>query len=697
MNLNQCNNCGGDYEYRHGRWVCRACGAYKPEEISNEEVTLLYTASQKLRLADFDEAEEAFDDIVRKYPQNPNGYWGRLMSRYGIKYEEDYDGRMIPTCYATSIKSILDDADYKNAIEYADADAREYFKRQAEYIERVRCEWVEKANRERPYDIFICYKDSDLAKGIERTEDSVAAQEIYIHLLEEGYRVFFSRESLRDKVGEKYEPYIFNALSTAKVLLVYGSSAEYIRSTWLKNEWHRYYKKVVAGEKHKDSLIVACEGFSPAKLPTILASRQCFDAKRKTFISDLDRCIKKIMQESPDYSATPPQKDTTVFSGLHEHKYKTKIVKATCIAKGYTVHRCDCGYEYKDAYTSLVDHDYKISEKVEPTCTTDGYESKVCQVCGESTKVTIRALNHQFTHWIEGRHPTCTEEGEAQRQCTRCGAIEARPIEATGHQFGLWISQPEGKQTSHCVHCGQTFQRERIAGRNIYGQSRPPYRNIYAQTNGAQSQTPPKTQADNVISFKEILNNHLLDWKYTYSSKGSPAQKFQQFVKLSFLFSFVLFLVAICMSSSDSIYVSHVGVTSLVWMAVNIILTIFAKIKIISEKSRYKRENLPYPRNQYSRTILKFVSTFLFAFCAFCLAFIPSTQSGVFVELLVAGIFATWGIITSLYAHCPRQYNKIQFAKNGRPVPRAMVWLLGFVLTWIYFITSVVIGSIIGS
>ena len=44
MNQNLCNNCGGEYEYRHGRWVCRSCGAYKPEEISNEEVTLLYTA-----------------------------------------------------------------------------------------------------------------------------------------------------------------------------------------------------------------------------------------------------------------------------------------------------------------------------------------------------------------------------------------------------------------------------------------------------------------------------------------------------------------------------------------------------------------------------------------------------------------------------------------------------------------------------
>ena len=106
MNQNICNICGDAYVYRGGRWVCPSCGAYKAEELSNEEVTLLYNAAQKLRFANFDEAEQAYTDIIEKYPQNPEGYWGRLLSKYGIKYEEDFDGRKIPTCYATSIESV---------------------------------------------------------------------------------------------------------------------------------------------------------------------------------------------------------------------------------------------------------------------------------------------------------------------------------------------------------------------------------------------------------------------------------------------------------------------------------------------------------------------------------------------------------------------------------------------------------------
>ena len=43
MNLNICNNCGGEFTYRGGKYICLACGSPKPEAITSEEVTLLYT------------------------------------------------------------------------------------------------------------------------------------------------------------------------------------------------------------------------------------------------------------------------------------------------------------------------------------------------------------------------------------------------------------------------------------------------------------------------------------------------------------------------------------------------------------------------------------------------------------------------------------------------------------------------------
>jgi hypothetical protein len=124
---NICYNCGGEFRELRDRMVCQSCGTYKPKEISSEEAALLYSAFQKLRLAEFYEAEQEFDDIICRYPGNAQAYWGRLLSRYGIKYEEDHDGKRIPTCYASSIESILESSDYVKAVEYADDDNREVF------------------------------------------------------------------------------------------------------------------------------------------------------------------------------------------------------------------------------------------------------------------------------------------------------------------------------------------------------------------------------------------------------------------------------------------------------------------------------------------------------------------------------------------------------------------------------------------
>ena len=445
MNPNICNNCGGDYEYRHGRWICRACGAYKPEELSNEEVTLLYTAFQKLRLAEFAEAEMEFDDILQKYPQNPNAYWGRLMSKYGIKYEQDFDGRMIPTCYATSIESLLSTQDYQKALQYADNENRAYYQSQAEYIERVRKEWLEKAKKEKPYDIFICYKDSDLANGIERTQDSIAAQDLYIHLTNKGYRVFYSHESLRDKVGEKYEPYIFNALSTAKVMIVYGSKPEYITSTWLKNEWTRYEKRLQKGEKKPNSLLVAYDGFSPNELPTALSSMQCMNAGDKSFYSNLDDTIERIL-----YGETVAEK--------YEKKKKSKapivisLLLLLFAIGGFLAWSFMGGSDEPDTPDTpdVCEHIILKSAEIPATCTEDGLtEGQYCALCNQ---VLVKQQTIPAAH-KPGEEASCT----TAQHCTVCNAELHAPL---GHTYESIVTAPtctEKGFTTYTCYCGDTY------------------------------------------------------------------------------------------------------------------------------------------------------------------------------------------------------------------------------------------------
>lgn len=305
MSKSICNVCGANLIYKDCRWVCQACGAYKEEEISNEEVTLLYNASQKLRLASFDDAEELYADIVRKYPKNSEAHWGLVLSRYGIKYEDDYDGRKLPTCYAATMESFLDDKEYLAALSCApDAKVKAYYAEQGKIIEKNRIEWYEKASKEPKYDVFLCFKDSDRENNIERTEDSIEVADLYNFLFDKGYRVFFSRVSLRDKTGDKYEPYIYNALNTASVMIVYGSKPEYFESTWMKNEWTRFLKRMREGSKVDGSLLVAYDGMNPAELPKVFSKLQCLDARKKTFYVDLEEQIKRVIDRTKHLNST---------------------------------------------------------------------------------------------------------------------------------------------------------------------------------------------------------------------------------------------------------------------------------------------------------------------------------------------------------------------------------------------------------
>ncbi|MBQ8424675.1 MAG: TIR domain-containing protein [Clostridia bacterium] len=433
MSKNICNICGANYDYFAGRWKCPACGAFKEEELSNEEITLLYNADQKLRLANFIDAELAFEDIIVRYPKNPAGYWGHLCSCYGIKEEVDFDGRKIPTCYATSIESVLDCKDYKMALSLADSYTKEYYRNQAEYMERVRKVWVEKASKEEPYDIFISYKDSDTANNIERTKDSYEAQNLYTHLIQKGYKVFFSRESLRDKVGEKYEPYIFNALQTSKVMIVYGSSADYINSTWVKNEWSRYLKKINSGEKESNSLIVAYDGFNINELPSILSSKQCLNASyaNRDFYPDLDKYINKIIKngskEKEPKVIIPEKIEIKKVDKNHKHNFKKlKIISPTCSQVGYTEYACECGEIKKTDFTPRrTTHEFSDWEIIkESSCVKNGIKKRECIVCGYIEEEIIKSIGHTFSDW----QVNISDKSKEERICTTCGFMESQSI-----------------------------------------------------------------------------------------------------------------------------------------------------------------------------------------------------------------------------------------------------------------------------
>lgn len=198
----------------------------------------------------------------------------------------------MPTCHRVQVASILADADYLAAVENApDEESRRIYQEEAARIAEIQKGILANSANKKPYDVFICYKETD--ENGQRTRDSQWAQDVYYGLTEQGLKVFFSRITLADKLGQQYEPYIFAALNSAKVMVVIGSRPEYFNAVWVKNEWSRYLS--LMKHDHKRLLIPCYRDMDPYDLPEELSMLQSQDMSKIGFMQDLLRGIQKVM------------------------------------------------------------------------------------------------------------------------------------------------------------------------------------------------------------------------------------------------------------------------------------------------------------------------------------------------------------------------------------------------------------------
>ena len=233
MAIIKCKMCGGSMEVTEDLSVCECeyCGTRQtvPRADDEKKMKLFERAGKLLRACEFDKAAGVYESIVADFSDEAEAYWCMILCKYGIEFVDDpATGKKVPTCHRSSFDSVEDDPNFELACENADPIARRVYREEAKQIEGLRRRILEVSGNERPYDVFISYKETD-EEG-DRTPDSVIAQDIYRELTKEGFRVFFSRISLEGKLGVEYEPYIFAALNSAKVLLAVGTDYDHFDS-----------------------------------------------------------------------------------------------------------------------------------------------------------------------------------------------------------------------------------------------------------------------------------------------------------------------------------------------------------------------------------------------------------------------------------------------------------------------------------
>ena len=296
MAVFKCKMCGGALEINNNETVvtCGYCGTQQTlPKIDDEKKLALFNRANNLRLkSEFDKSAGIYESIIAEFPEEAEAYWGLVLCKYGIEYVDDKDGSKIPTCHRTLPTSIMKDEDFQQACENADISAKNVYREEAKAIDGIQKKILEIASTEEPYDIFICYKETDDVTGA-RTEDSSIAQDIYTALTEMGYKVFYARNSLRKVAGAEYEPYIYAALSSAKVMLAIGTKYEYYDAVWVKNEWSRFISMIAS---NPSKVLIPCfKNMDAYDIPEEFSNMQALDMADMMFFNSLEASVKRVM------------------------------------------------------------------------------------------------------------------------------------------------------------------------------------------------------------------------------------------------------------------------------------------------------------------------------------------------------------------------------------------------------------------
>ena len=296
MAIIKCKMCGGDIELSPDKTfgTCEFCGSTMtfPKVDDEQRAAAFNRGNHFRRIGEFDKALAVYERIVQEDDTDAEAHWCCALCRFGIEYVEDPNTyEWLPTCHRLSFDSFLEDVDYLSAVEHSDGVTRRQYQKDAARIAEVQRGILAASRNAEPFDVFICYKESN--ENGERTRDSALAQDIYYQLTEQGRRVFFARITLEDVAGSEYEPYIFAALNSAKVMVVVGTKSEHLNAVWVKNEWSRFLALM---KKDRRKLLLPCyRDMDPYDMPEQLSVLQSYDMAKIGFIQDLTRGIAKVL------------------------------------------------------------------------------------------------------------------------------------------------------------------------------------------------------------------------------------------------------------------------------------------------------------------------------------------------------------------------------------------------------------------
>ena len=305
MQTIKCKYCGGTItlsDENHG--YCNYCSQEVTFPSKRDERTIsMYERANHFRSqGEFDRAYRSYQHLLEDNDQDAELHWNLFLCRYGVEYVEDKRRsneelgirEFKPTISRMSFESMLEDPDYVVAIQYADETGRRIYRTEGAKLARIQTQYQEIARNETPYDVFISFKAEE---NNVRTKASEMGQEIYEQLTAKGLKVFFSRITLEDKLTEAYEPYIYAALKSSRIMLLVADKKEQLNARWVKNEWSRF---LAMQQEDRNKYVIPVYNselenpMSPYDFPDAIPTAQAQDMGKIGAMQDLVRGVLKM-------------------------------------------------------------------------------------------------------------------------------------------------------------------------------------------------------------------------------------------------------------------------------------------------------------------------------------------------------------------------------------------------------------------
>lgn len=231
----RCTYCGGALLDQGVFYQCDSCRTpikkSAMERLSEQDVFELNAARLLKESYRFQEAQVAYDAILGRDPECEEAAWGAFLAEYGIEYQVV---EQKPTFHALSPEPTYHSRYYARL-------SAEHRQEADDVIEKKRLEIMRSVEQRPAYDVFLSLKIAE-DNGTKTPEYDWATQ-LYYDLREQGYQVFFSPQVLK-QTNADWEPYIYRAIQTCRIMLILTSSIEHTNAPWVRNEWRRILSRI---------------------------------------------------------------------------------------------------------------------------------------------------------------------------------------------------------------------------------------------------------------------------------------------------------------------------------------------------------------------------------------------------------------------------------------------------------------------